>query len=67
MKIPFLGPVVPPHVFCLLDEGVTYARVRRTSRAGFAEARHFRYPAGSLGGPSGGRAAADARGDRRRR
>ena len=54
MKIPFLAPVVPPHVFCLLDEGVTYARVRHEAPAGFAEARHFRYPAGSLGGPSGG-------------
>jgi len=54
MKVPFLKPVVPPHVFCLLDEGVTYARVRDEAPAGFAEARHFRYPAGSLGGPSGG-------------
>ncbi|HEY1435761.1 MAG TPA: hypothetical protein VGG65_10315 [Thermoanaerobaculia bacterium] len=54
MKIPLLAPVVPPHVFCLLDEGVTYARVRDEPPAGFAEARHFRYPAGSLGGPSGG-------------
>ncbi len=50
MKIPFLGPVVPPHVFCLTDDGVTYARVRREEPAGFEEARHFRYPAGSLGG-----------------
>jgi hypothetical protein len=54
MRIPFLAPVVPPHVFCLLDEGVTYARVRQGSPAGFAQARHFRYPAGSLGGPSAG-------------
>ncbi len=54
MKFPFLGPVVPPHVFCLLDEGVTYARVREAEPRGFAEARHFRYPAGSLGGPSAG-------------
>jgi hypothetical protein len=54
VKIPFLGPVVPPHVFCLLDEGVTYARVRQDEPRGFAEARHFRYPAGSLGGPSAG-------------
>jgi hypothetical protein len=54
VRIPFLSPVVPPHVFCLLDEGVTYARVREEAPAGFAEARHFRYPAGSLGGPSGG-------------
>ena len=54
MKIPFLKPVVPPHVFCLLDDGVTYARVRDEAPEGFAEARHFRYPSGSLGGPSGG-------------
>ncbi len=54
MKIPFLAPVVPPHVFCLLDDGVTYARLRGEAPAGFAETRHFKYPAGSLGGPSGG-------------
>jgi hypothetical protein len=54
MRIPFLKPVVPPHVFCLLDDGVTYARVRTEAPAGFAEARHFKYPSGSLGGPSGG-------------
>jgi hypothetical protein len=54
MKIPFLQPVVPPHVFCLLDDGLTYARVRGERPAGFVEARHFKYPAGSLGGPSGG-------------
>lgn len=48
MKIPFLGPVVPPHVFCLTEDGVTYARVRREPVPGFEEARHFRYPAGSL-------------------
>ena len=54
LKIPFLKPVVPPHVFCLLDEGVTYARVRDEAPEGFAESRHFRYPAGALGAPSGG-------------
>ncbi len=54
MRIPFLAPVVPPHVFCLLDDGVTYARVRGEAPVGFAETRHFKYPAGSLGGPSGG-------------
>jgi hypothetical protein len=48
MKLPFLAPVVPPHVFCLLDDGVTYARVRRDSPPGFEEVRHFRYPSGSL-------------------
>ena len=54
MKIPFLKTAVPPHVFCVLDEGVTSARVRGDSPAGFVEARHFKYPTGSLGGPSGG-------------
>ncbi|MGH9367654.1 MAG: hypothetical protein ACRD3M_08270, partial [Thermoanaerobaculia bacterium] len=54
MKIPFLRPVVPPHVFCLLGDGVTYARVRREEPVGFAEARAFAYPGGALGSsPSG--------------
>jgi hypothetical protein len=48
MKLPFVGPVVPPHVFCLLEEGVTYARIRREPVPGFEEARHFRYPGQSL-------------------
>ena len=48
MRLPFLAPVVPPHVFCLLEDGVTYARIRRDP-AGFEEARHFRYPANSVG------------------
>jgi hypothetical protein len=43
--LPFLQGAVPPHVFCLLPEGVSYARVRRDP-AGFEEARHFRYPDG---------------------
>ena len=34
MKIPFLRSVVPPHVFCLLDDGVTYARVARGGAGG---------------------------------
>lgn len=49
MRIPFLEHIVPPHVFCLLEDGVTYARVRREPEPGFEEARHFRYPTGSLG------------------
>jgi hypothetical protein len=48
MKLPFLAPVVPPHVFCLLEDGVTYARVRGEPTPGFEEARHFRYPGGPL-------------------
>jgi hypothetical protein len=47
MKIPFLRPIVPPHVFSLSGEGVTYARVRRDP-PGFAEARAFGYPSGSV-------------------
>ena len=54
MRIPFLPPVVPPHVFCLLGDGVTYASVRCESPVGFAEARAFPYPTGSLGGSASG-------------
>ncbi len=54
MKIPFLGPVVPPHVFCLRPEGVTYASVRREPSSGFSEVRPFAYPPGTLAtGPAG--------------
>ncbi len=54
MKLPFVSSVVPPHVFCLLEDGVTYARVRRASPPGFEESRHFRYPTGALhAGPGG--------------
>lgn len=54
MKLPFLGPVVPPHVFCLLPEGVTYASVRREPPCGFAQVRPFAYPPGTLStGPAG--------------
>lgn len=53
MKIPFLKSVVPPHVFCLLEDGVTYGRVRAGNPSGFEESRHFRYPAGPfVPGPS---------------
>ena len=54
MKLPFVSAVVPPHVFCLLEDGVTYARVRRGSPPGFEEARHFRYPTGALHAAPGG-------------
>jgi Tfp pilus assembly PilM family ATPase len=47
IRVPFLKSAVAPHVFCLLPDGVTYARVRAEEPAGFEEARHFRYPAGS--------------------
>src|SRR5262245_36245579 len=48
MKLPFLRPVVPPHAFCLQGVGVTWGRVRREAPEGFAEARAFAYPAGSV-------------------
>src|SRR5262245_38145902 len=54
MKLPFLRPVVPPHVFSLSSDGVTYARVRRERPAGFAEARTYTYPAGSLAAGASG-------------
>jgi hypothetical protein len=54
MKIPFLGPVVPPHVFCLLSDGVTYAQVRREPPAGIAQSRFFAYPAGTVRTGAGG-------------
>lgn len=51
---PLLKPIVPPHVFSLLGEGVTYASVRRQPTRGFAQWRHFPYPANTLGaGPAG--------------
>jgi hypothetical protein len=54
MRIPLLPPVVPPHVFCLLAESVTWANVRREPTPGFVESRSFPYPPNSLGaGPSG--------------
>jgi Tfp pilus assembly PilM family ATPase len=54
MKIPLLRPVVPPHVFCLLPEGITYASVRRDPPRGFAQSRHFPFPPNTVGaGPSG--------------
>lgn len=54
MKIPFVRPVVPPHVFCLLPEGVTYANVRRDAPRGFAQSRHFPYPPNTLGAGTSG-------------
>jgi hypothetical protein len=53
-RIPLLPPVVPPHVFCLLAEGVTWANVRRDPVPGFADSRHFTYAANTVGaGPTG--------------
>ncbi|HEY3170013.1 MAG TPA: hypothetical protein VGK08_03340 [Thermoanaerobaculia bacterium] len=53
MKIPFLAPVVPSHVFCLLAEGVTWANVRRDP-PGFVDSRHFAYPPNTLGAGASG-------------
>lgn len=53
MKLPFLPPVVPGHVFSLLADGVTWANVRRDP-PGFIDSRHFPYPSNTRGaGPSG--------------
>lgn len=54
MKLPFLGPVVPPHVFCLLAEGVTYAQVRLLPQPGISQSRFFAYPMGTLSPTSAG-------------
>jgi hypothetical protein len=54
MRVPLLKPVVPPHVFSLLADGVTWAHVRREPVPGFVDTRHFAYPPNTLGaGPSG--------------
>jgi hypothetical protein len=49
MKLPFLKPAVPPHVFCVLSNGITYASVRREAPPGFAQSRHFAYPPNTVG------------------
>jgi hypothetical protein len=54
MKIPFWKPVLPPDVFCLQGEGVTYASIRREPPVGFAEARAFAYPANAVGSTASG-------------
>jgi hypothetical protein len=54
MKIPFVKPVVPPHVFSLLAEGVTYANVRREQPPGIAFSQHFPYPPNTLGAGASG-------------
>jgi hypothetical protein len=50
MKLPFLKPAVPPHVFCLRPDGITYASVRLEPPIGIAESRFFAYPAGTVTG-----------------
>src|ERR1700675_2688820 len=54
MKIPLIKPVVPPHVFCLLADGVTYANVRREQPPGIAFSQHFPYPPNTLGAGASG-------------
>ena len=54
MTLPFLRPVVPPHAFCLMAEGMTYASVRRQSPPGIAFSQHFPYPPNTLGAGSSG-------------
>ena len=54
MKIPFFRSVVPPDVFCLLSEGITYASVRSDPPRGFAQSKHFVSPPNTVGmGASG--------------
>ncbi|HKF44862.1 MAG TPA: hypothetical protein VKG01_17315 [Thermoanaerobaculia bacterium] len=54
MTLPFLKPVVPPHVFCLMADGVTYAFVNRKSPAGISFSQNFPYPPNTVGtGASG--------------
>lgn len=54
MKLPFVKPVVPPHVFCLMAEGLTYGHVRRAAPPGIAFSQHFPYPANTLGAGTSG-------------
>jgi hypothetical protein len=54
MKLPFLKPVVPPHVFILLEAGVTYAHVRREPPAGISFSQNFPYPPNTLGAGASG-------------
>lgn len=54
MKVPLLAPVVPPHVFCLTAEGVTYGHVRREPTPGFSHVRHTAYPPNALGAGASG-------------
>src|SRR6266508_2878486 len=54
MKLPLVKPVVPPHVFCLMAEGLTYGHVRRAEPPGIAFSQHFPYPANTLGAGASG-------------
>lgn len=54
MKISPFRSVVPPHVFCLLADGVTWAQVRREPSPGFVHVRHTPYPPHSLGAGASG-------------
>lgn len=54
MKVPFLSSVVPPHVFGLAADGITYAQVRREPSPGFAHVRHTVYPPNALGTAASG-------------
>lgn len=54
MKLPFVKPVVPPHVFCLMAQAVTYAHVKRDHPAGISFSQIFPYPANTLGAGTSG-------------
>jgi len=54
MKLPFLKPIVPPHVFCLMAGGVTYAHVQRDPPAGVSFSQNFPYPPNTIGAGTSG-------------
>jgi len=54
MTLPLLKPVVPPHVFCLMGEGVTYGYVQRKAPVGIAFSQNFAYPPNTLGAGASG-------------
>jgi Tfp pilus assembly PilM family ATPase len=54
MKISLFRSVVPPHVFCLQAEGVTWAQVRMDPSPGFAHVRYTPYPPNSVGAGASG-------------
>jgi hypothetical protein len=54
MKIPFVKPVVSPHVFCLLQDGLTYGFVQRAQPAGISFSQNFPYPPNTLGAGASG-------------
>jgi hypothetical protein len=54
MKLPFVKPVVSPHVFCLMQDGVTYGYVQREGQPGISFSQNFPYPPNTLGAAAAG-------------